>query len=499
MNEGALPELPGGWMWTRLGDIGTINPKTKGENIEDDTEVTFLPMRCVEELTGCFDLSFTKRFSEVKKGYTPFTDGDLIFAKITPCMENGKIAIVQGLKNGMGFGSTEFHVIRLSKIIPGKFFFYFLVRKELRKDAKRNMTGSAGQLRVSTSYMQQIIFPLPPLPEQRAIVSKIEQLFSDLDNGIESFKKAQAQLKLYRQSVLKAACEGKLVPTEAELARAEGRDYEAADVLLARIMKERREKWNGKDKNKERAAPDTNDLPALKDGWCWVETNLICKTITDGDHQPPPQSEEGIPFLVISNIKEGKLDFNQTRFVPEYYYQAIQEHRIPKKGDILYSVVGSYGIPAMVDVDRKFCFQRHIALFKPSEFIHGKYMLLALKSDFTFKQATAFATGTAQLTVSLSGLRRIKIPLPPLAEQRRIVAEVERRLSVSNKMEATITESLQKAESLRQSILKKAFEGKLLNKKELEKARNATDWEPAEKLLERIRQEKARAGEKKRK
>jgi type I restriction enzyme S subunit len=287
MKEGALPELPGGWVWTRLGEIGTINPKTNGENIEDDTEVTFLPMRCVEELTGSFDLSLTKRFKEVKKGYTPFVDGDLIFAKITPCMENGKIAIVQGLKNGMGFGSTEFHVIRLSKIIPGKFFFYFLVREELRKDAKRNMTGSAGQLRVSTSYMQQIIFPLPPLPEQRAIVSKIEQLFSDLDNGINNFKKAQAQLKLYRQSVLKAACEGKLVPTEAELARAEKRDYEPADMLLARILKERREKWNGKGKYKETVAPDTSGLSVLPEGWCFARLWDVTVRIGDVDHKMP--------------------------------------------------------------------------------------------------------------------------------------------------------------------------------------------------------------------
>ena len=102
--ESALPELPEGWVWTRLDEIGTINPKIIGENIEDDTKVTFVPMRCVEELTGHFDLSITKRFSEVKKDYTPFVDNDLIFAKITPCMENGKVAIVQGLKNGVGFG-----------------------------------------------------------------------------------------------------------------------------------------------------------------------------------------------------------------------------------------------------------------------------------------------------------------------------------------------------------------------------------------------------------
>ena len=142
-------------------------------------------------------------------------------------------------------------VISLFKIILWNLLLYsYLFSTGYSERCLKEHDGLSKSINFNIIFRKYLI-PLPPLPEQRAIVSKIEQLFSDLDNGIENFKKAQAQLKLYRQSVLKAACEGKLVPTEAELARAEGRDYEAADVLLARILKERREKWNGKGKYKE--------------------------------------------------------------------------------------------------------------------------------------------------------------------------------------------------------------------------------------------------------
>lgn len=499
MNEGALHELPGGWVWTRLGEIGTINPKLNGNVIRDNTEVTFLPMRCVEELTGHFDLSLTKRISEVKKGYTPFIDGDLLFAKITPCMENGKIAIVQNLKNGIGFGSTEFHVIRVPDMLPRRFFFYFLIREELRRDAQRNMTGSAGQLRVPSNYMQQILLPLPPLPEQRAIVSKIEQLFSDLDNGIENFKKAQAQLKLYRQSVLKAACEGKLVPTEAELARAEGRDYEAADVLLARILRERREKWNGKGKYKETEAPDVIGMPALPDGWIWVNIDQLSEVIRGASPRPagdPRYFGGNIPWITVGEITKDKKIYltSVENFVTE---EGKKASRFIEEGTFLLTNSGAtLGVPKITLISG--CINDGSVALLGLDDILKLYLYF-----FLFTQTNKLRQinqGAAQPNLNTTIVKRIILPLPPLAEQRRIVAEVERRLSVSDKMEATITESLQKAEALRQSILKKAFEGKLLNERELEKARNASDWEPAEKLLERIRKEKARTtGEKKRK
>ena len=108
-----LHEIPKSWVWTNIEEIAEINPRSLKVNIPYDLDVTFLPMKAVEAGTGNFDSSIIRKFSEVRKGYTPFADGDIIFAKITPCMENGKVAIVRNLKNGIGFGSTEFHVVRL--------------------------------------------------------------------------------------------------------------------------------------------------------------------------------------------------------------------------------------------------------------------------------------------------------------------------------------------------------------------------------------------------
>jgi len=141
------------------------------------------------------------------------------------------------------------------------------------------------QPNISQDIVRKQPFPIIPLPKQRAIVSKIEQLFSDLDNGIENFKKAQAQLKIYRQAVLKNACEGELVPTEAELARVVGRDYEPADVLLARILEERREKWNGRGKYKEPAAPDTSRWSPLPEGWVCASIEQVTECL---DHMRIP-------------------------------------------------------------------------------------------------------------------------------------------------------------------------------------------------------------------
>ncbi len=175
--------LPQGWTSKHLTNIAKINPK-KPENgtIDDDLEVSFIPMKCVKELTGNIDLSITRKYTEVKKGYTCFKNGDIIFAKITPCMENGKIAIVHDLKNEIGFGSTEFHVIRLKdNHLSPKFYFYYLIQDNFRDCAQRNMKGTAGQLRVPSDYLKNSMIPIPPLPEQKRIVSKIESIFGRID------------------------------------------------------------------------------------------------------------------------------------------------------------------------------------------------------------------------------------------------------------------------------------------------------------------------------
>lgn len=347
--------------------------------------------------------------------------------------------------------------------------------------------GGAGLAHITKGRFTESALAVPPHPEQRRIVAKIEELFSQLDAGVEELTKAKAQLKRYRQSVFKAAFEGKLTEewrrknlTTKTPRHKEGKKPETAQELLARIREERTKALGRK--YKEPPPLDTSELPELPESWAWAPLNLVCDTVTDGDHQPPPKSVEGVPFVVISDVRAGVVDFEHARRVPHSYYENLDEYRRAVKGDVLFTVVGSYGIPVLVDTSEPFCFQRHIALLKPNVAIAGSYLRYSLATRATFDQATRVATGTAQKTVPLSGLRRIAVPVLPTEEQRVLMAEVERLLSIADAEEKAIEAALKQAARLRQSILKRAFEGRLV-------PQDPTD-EPATELLRRIREER---------
>lgn len=434
-----------------------------------------------------------------------YTDGE----KCNFCSENDFLMVWDGSRFGLiGKGIKGAIGSTLMKIdfpgIENHFAYYFLKSKYLEINSKPKGTGTP---HVNPELLWNYIFPIAPLPEQRAIISKIEQLFSDLDNGIENFKKAQAQLKLYRQSVLKAACEGKLVPNEAELARAEGRDYEAADVLLGRILKERREKWNGKGKYKEAAAPDVSGMPELPEGWEWETVEQVGdineQAVLTGPFGSNLGREDfmnsGVPVLTIGCLTEQGLSLKKAVYISKNKASELGRYKV-KGGDVLFSRMATVGRADLVltKFEGSIINYHLMRLRLAVTVIYPIYFISYVRgSQAVVDYIKKVNHGATRDGINTNQLLNLPIALPPLAEQRRIVSEVERRLTISDKMEATIAESLEKAESLRQSILKKAFEGKLLNERELEKARNASDWEPAEKLLERIRQEKARIGEKK--
>lgn len=167
----------------------------------------------------------------------------------------------------------------------------------------------------------------------------------------------------------------------------------------------------------------------------WAEKKLseITECVSDGDHQAPPKSNDGVPFITISNIdQQNRLDFKKTFFVPQEYFDRITPTRRPRKNDTLYSVTGSFGIAVFVDSDKEFCFQRHISLIRPSSEVDAKYLYFVLSSPLAFEQAEKAATGVAQKTVSLGSLRNFLIPLPDLPTQRAIVAEIEAEQALVN-------------------------------------------------------------------
>ena len=185
--------------------------------------------------------------------------------------------------------------------------------------------------------------------------------------------------------------------------------------------------------------------------------------VTDGDHMPPPKSKTGYPFITISNIDKDlyKINFEDTFFVPEDYFKNLKDNRKPKKGDVLYTVTGSYGIPVLINGEKEFCFQRHIGLLRPNSSLSSEYLFYWILTPKAKSLADEVATGTAQRTVSLGSLRTFEIPLPPLEEQKNIVAHLDSLSEKVHQLEDIYTKQLANCDELKQSLLQKAFEGEL--------------------------------------
>ncbi len=196
------------------------------------------------------------------------------------------------------------------------------------------------------------------------------------------------------------------------------------------------------------------DTPA---GWVLTSLEFVCTSVTDGDHLPPPKTAQGIPLLVIGNVRNRQLDFTACRYVSPDYFAALDSIRKPQKGDILYTLVGSFGIPVLVREDRPFCVQRHVAILRPSKLVSVRFLVHALSSGFVFDQASACATGIAQKTVLLRGLRRIRIPVPPFAEQQRIVAKVDKLMAMCDQLETQLTTAQSTSRRLLEAVLHKAL------------------------------------------
>lgn len=447
------------WKTVQLGEVADINPRPGNDHLADDSLASFIPMKCVEEENGRFEPLGDRKVGEVRKGYTPFRDGDVIFAKVTPCMENGKAAVMKGLTNGIGFGSTEFFALRPTDRLDANYLFHFILQSSFRQQAARNMTGAVGLRRVPKSYLEQQPIPLPFINEQRRIVAEIEKQFTRLEAGVGALRRVQANLKRYRASVLKAACEGRLVPTEAELAHAEGRSYEPADKLLARILTERRKKWNGKGKYEE---PTTRDVKeeTLPQGWVWTNIEQLRVFSLYGPRfSSDDYAEDGYIVLRTSDISEsGKVDTTKAprlRLTKGEFerYRAI-------KGDLLITRTGSLGTLAIFDDEVDAIPGAYLIQFRlATEPVTTRYLFYFLKSSNGQSYLAGKGAGVGRPNLNAPTIEALCVPLPPIAEQIRVVTEIERRLSVIDQLDAVVTANLQRATRLRQSILQKAFNG----------------------------------------
>ena len=286
-----------------------------------------------------------------------------------------------------------------------KYVSYYFMSPYFQKD-KLEFTHGFKVVEISPKDIAKIKIPVPPLSEQQAIVDYLDSAFAKIDAMKANAEKALNEAKALFQASLKEMLEP-------------------------------------------------------KEGWEEKKLKKVVVSITDGDHQPPPKSDDGIPFITISNIEKNsnKIDFGETFYVPQSYYCALKKDRIPQKGDVLYTVTGSFGIPVLIDFQKEFCFQRHIALIRPNMgLLSPTYLFYWILSSYATSQAEDTATGAAQRTVSLNSLRNFTIHVPPLSEQQTIVATLDTLKSKVDRLQANYNSISHECDALKQAILRQVFE-----------------------------------------
>jgi type I restriction enzyme S subunit len=348
--------------------------------------------------------------------------------------------------------------------IETRFAYRFL---ESRRRELVEMGKGGAQSNISQEIIRDLQFPLPPLPEQRRIVAEIEKQFTRLDAGVAALRRVQANLKRYRFAVLKAACEGRLVPTEADLAKEATRktNFETGEALLARILTERQQNWRGRGSYKGPVALDSANLPQLPEGWCWATLDQIGqerRPIMYGIIKPGPHIPDGVPYVRVTEMKDGRIDVSTLKRTSHDRAAKFARATLAA-GDVLISKDGTIGRVAVVPPELAGGnITQHVMRAPIHAAMFRNFAVWAIRSDRCQRWLTGETRGVALRGVNVEDFRRLPIPVPPLAEQTRIAAEVERRLSVAEELEAGVSANHKRAIRLRQSILQKAFTGTLL-------------------------------------
>ena len=382
----------------KLGEVCLINPKSC--TLRDDTEVSFIPMTKVGE-HGEFDASEIKNYSEVKKGFTNFQNGDILFAKITPCMENGKGAIAHNMKNGIGFGSTEFHVLRPdTDKITSEWLYYLTTWETFRKEAERNMTGSAGQKRVPKTFLENYVVNLPDIDTQKSenkILRKVDDLI---------FLRKQQLAKL--------------------------------DELV-----------------KARFVEMFGTFPANPFRWSTGKIQDVVSDVRYGSSRPAVEGGK-YPYLRMNNITySGKLDLHDTKRID------IPDSELDKctvrRGDVLFNRTNSkelVGKTCVYNRDELMVLAGFIIRVRVNERIRPEVLSAFLNMDFSKRMLIGMCkTAIGQANINAKELQNIDLYIPPIELQDQFVA-------LKNKIDQqkqTVQQSLEKLELLKKALMQEYF------------------------------------------
>lgn len=427
-----MSELPQGWADAKLGDVCLVF-ESRDPGWNPDAEFTYVDIGAIDNKTQT--ISAPKRMlgaDAPSRARRVIKADDVLFSTVRTYLKN--IAIVPQDLDG-AFTSTGVAVLRAGDGVEPRYLFNWVTSDEFITQISKSQDGTLYPA-VTDKDVFEAGIRLAPVPEQRRIVAKVDGLTARTARARKELDRIPTLIARYKQRLLALAFSGELTAG-----------------------------WR-----KENDASSAHMMPLKR----------LCRTITDGDHQAPPRADEGVPFITISAMNDGNIDLAKaSRFVPKSYYDDLKESRQAQVGDVLFSVTGSIGIPALVTDGSPFVFQRHIAILKPDpQHTTGQFLRFMLESPEIKAQCLAVATGTAQLTVPLNGLRNFTIPLPTKAEQAEIVRRIKSAFGWLDRMAAEHAAAARLLPKLDAAILAKAFRGELV-------PQDRSD-EPASVLLEQL-------------
>ena len=416
-------DIPESWKWVRVGCITALNPKNEAN---DETEASFIPMTLVADGYRNQHSYEIKKWGEIKKGFTHFTTGDIGIAKITPCFQNRKSVIFDSLVHNLGAGTTELSIVRvIADTVNREYLLWFFKSDYFIKNGIKSFTGTAGQQRIHKEYLANCVIPLPSLAEQKRIVAKIEELLPLIDR----YEKAWSRLEEFnrrfpadmQKSLLQMAIQGKLVEQRPE----EGTGEEVFNRLMPYHYK-------------LKPCKDELDCSSMDfeipPNWMLVELNQLFDFI-DYRGKTPNKTADGVFLITSSNIKRAYMEYSRREYISYEEYLSRQSRGITQKGDLLFTTEAPMGNAALCDMDECSCGQRIITL---KEYAQGTvypalYMYFVLSPQFQ-QQLLSNCTGTTAKGIKADKLKHLLLPLPPYAEQKRIVTRLEQLLPLCERL-----------------------------------------------------------------
>lgn len=495
MTVNGLVVQPSGWAWTTINEI--TEPCVDQGGPRGSSELLYVDIGSIDnrakQIVAAKKLRVADAPSRARQRLEPC---DVLVSMTRPNLN--AVALVPPTMVG-AIGSTGFHVLRTRWVEP-RWLFYFVQTTEFIEAMSRVVQGALYPA-VRPKDIASYRVPVAPLAEQRRIVAEIEKQVTRLDAAGAALRRVQANLKRYRAAVLKGACEGRLVPTEAELARAEGRDYEPGDKLVERILARQdaglgrgqvtrtRSARKGEARRKlvanyETSGGSSRGLPWLAEGWAWArvqELTPAARSCAYGILQPGSDVPDGVPLIRVGDIGDGQVGMRGLKRVDPRIADRYPRTKL-RGGEVLMSLVGAIGRTAVVPpVLAGANTARAVGVIPVSPEIEPRWVEIWFRNPSKTQEMVLKAHEVARKTLNLEDVRGALVAVPPAAEQRRIISEVERRLSVVAELESAVEVNMKRADRLRQAILRRAFEGRLVSS-------DPSD-EPATVLLERVRAE----------